>query len=288
MATLSNFLPQPHVVGKSREWDPISYIKIEKIGSGKRRVCWKAIESNFKVVAVVKEVFKKFEIPEILHYTHVLETLKGHPNIVDVRSWFWAEQRKDKHFKFIQIQTCYDGNLVDAINQRIFDGHPEWIKPAFLQLAEGLEFIHSKNAVINDLKGDNIFWRLENSSIHLVYGDFGGTDLPNKSSKQNTLTENYCSPSRLEDGLKTQADDVFGLGICYASIQQSKINTLNFPYQEWLKNKKKEYAEHVEEYACKLDETEWKPLICQMLAYERLERPAALQIKAELSNITRT
>ena len=279
--TLPNYESQPYVDGKMRTWGHFSYVKLKVLGEGERRICWRALLGNGRKVAIVKENFKHFEASEILHYTQVIGLLKAHPNIVDVQRWFWTMQRKGDGFKFFQIQTCYVNNLLEGINSDIFDVHPEWIKVALKQLAAGLAFIHSKGIIVNDLKLDNIFYRVH-KGILFSYGDFGGADLPNKRSSQHTFTDNYIAPSRLEDKQNTQADDVFCLGICFASIQQPGVRRLQFPYTKWARAPYKDYAEHVEDYADSLDDTAWKPIICQMLAYLRSERPTAKELNQQI------
>lgn len=274
---LPHYESQPYVEGKSRSWGSFAYTKLNVLGEGERRICWRALK-NGKIVAVVKEAFKSHEVLDILHYTQVVETLKGHPNVVNVDNWFWTKQRKGKNYKFFQIQTCYVNNLLEGINIGIFETHPKWIGIALMQLSEGLAFIHSKGIIVNDLKLDNIFYRIFNG-IQFSYGDFGGADLPYKPAPQYTFTDNYCSPSRLDDKLNTQADDVFSFGICCGSIQQPKSRRRHFPYAAWAKTPCKDYAEYVEDYASSLDDTLWKPMIGQMLAYERIERPSAQEIK---------
>ena len=68
----------------------------------------------------------------------------------------WIEDER----VYIQMEYCNQGNLAQLIERHEDLGRPiklEKIKQIASDVANGLEIIHSKGLVHNDLKPDNIF-----------------------------------------------------------------------------------------------------------------------------------
>lgn len=218
--SLPNFKERPASTGKHRAYKDVSYTKLELLGRGRARVCWKAQFDN-GVKAVLKQVFSKQDFKELAHYLNVLSTLKGHPAIAVTESTFWTVNKKLGNYKFFQIQTYYPHNLLDAVNEGLFHNNQQLVLIAFKQLAAGLHYIHSKGVVVNDIKLENIFFTHSlREGTQFVFGDLDGADLANERSTLDIGSYHYLSPERLAKKPRRASDDVYALGICFLAIQK--------------------------------------------------------------------
>lgn len=287
MQPLPNFKPQPLVDGRTRIWDDLKYDKVEILGKGRNRTCWRAhFPEGYK--AVVKEYFNETNTQEIAHYLRVIETLKGHPAVVHTETTFWTESDSPSKYKFFQIQTAYDSTLLEEVKSQLFIQYPHLIKSAFQQLADGLAFIHGKGVIVNDIKLDNIFCSLDyvgSLTGTFVYGDFDGADLKEARAPRFIYTNTFIAPSRLEDRNSTCADDIHSLGVCFAYIQYNNCHFPLYPFDAFTHGDATSLPEAYESFINKLHESPYKPLIKRMLAYLRSERPDAEQIRTEVKSL---
>ena len=268
--------------GKIRQYETISYIKLEEIGKGKYKTCWRA-QFGYDTRAVLKQNFQEKDVDELIHYLNVIQTLKGHPSIAVTEETFWTCGEAEGTYKFFQIQTCYTCDLVSAVNGGLFVDNPVLIQVAFRHLADGLAFIHERGVVVKDIKMDNIYLTHSLTQVQFVYGDFGGADLKDKQSSLNTVSAPYASPQRLRRELSVLADDVFSLGICFAAIQKGEVK-FRFPI-DFAKTANLPIDDAIEKFIKKTVFPQFRPLISPMLSVQRLDRPTAIELKKNVRGV---
>jgi NIMA (never in mitosis gene a)-related kinase len=123
------------------------------------------------------------------------------------------------------MEYCEGGDLKDKIDEHFYANKhfsKKEILDYFIQLCEGLLYLHSKKIIHRDIKSQNIFLK-DNGKIRI--GDFG---LAKKIKNRNTImtkvgTDSYMAPEVIQGETYGKAADVWGIGcIIY------ELCTLNF------------------------------------------------------------
>ncbi|XP_061221844.1 interferon-induced, double-stranded RNA-activated protein kinase isoform X8 [Neopsephotus bourkii] len=127
-------------------------------------------------------------------------------------------QKSDKEIPclFIQMELCEKGPLENWIekNRRNRKYH-EMAQTTFLQILEGVKYIHSKGLIHRDLKPQNIFVSDEDK---IKIGDFGlVTSVTCDNLTENTGTKSYMAPEQLGDRYGTEVD-IYALGLIWFEI----------------------------------------------------------------------
>ena len=93
----------------------------------------------------------------------------------------------------------------------------EW----FIEICEGVKYIHENKIIHRDLKPLNIFLTKDNK---IKIGDFGITTLLNYKSKAKTIigTQLYLSPEVMKNELYDYKSDIWNLGIILYELTQLK------------------------------------------------------------------
>ncbi|KAL2098755.1 hypothetical protein ACEWY4_005235 [Coilia grayii] len=154
-----------------------------------------------------------------------------------------------KVYLYIQMQLCRKENLKDWMAQR---GAPELREHSeclniFLQIAEAVEFLHSKGLMHRDLKPSNIFFTMDDV---VKVGDFGlVTAMDQEEDDQEEMsaltpmpvyarhtgqvgTKLYMSPEQLSGNSYSHKVDIYSLGLilfellCPFRTQMERIRTL--------------------------------------------------------------
>ncbi|XP_076830565.1 LOW QUALITY PROTEIN: eukaryotic translation initiation factor 2-alpha kinase 3 [Brachyhypopomus gauderio] len=154
-----------------------------------------------------------------------------------------------KVYLYIQMQLCRKENLKDWMAQR---SHAELREHAqclaiFLQIAEAVDFIHSKGLMHRDLKPSNIFFTLDDV---VKVGDFGlVTAMDQEEEDDEELsaltpmpvfarhtgqvgTKLYMSPEQLSGNLYSHKVDIYSLGLILFELlypfrtQMERVRTL--------------------------------------------------------------
>ena len=146
----------------------------------------------------------------------ILSKLK-HPNIIDC---YGFDNEKDKII--ISIKYEEGGDLLKRIeNQKNKYFKEEEIIDWFIEICEGIKYIHSKNIIYRDLKPQNIFLNKNND---IKIGDFGiSKQLINKTKASTKIgTENYLSPEIIQGQSYDYKSDIWNLGIILYELTQLK------------------------------------------------------------------
>ncbi|XP_028902325.1 eukaryotic translation initiation factor 2-alpha kinase 3 isoform X2 [Ornithorhynchus anatinus] len=132
-----------------------------------------------------------------------------------------------KVYLYIQMQLCRKENLKDWMNRRcnIEDRERTVCLQIFLQIAEAVEFLHSKGLMHRDLKPSNIFFTMDDV---VKVGDFGlVTAMDQDEEEQSVLTpmpayarhtgqvgtKLYMSPEQICGNSYSHKVDIFSLGL---------------------------------------------------------------------------
>ncbi|KAM4053625.1 eukaryotic translation initiation factor 2-alpha kinase 3 isoform 2-T2 [Anomaloglossus baeobatrachus] len=132
-----------------------------------------------------------------------------------------------KVYLYIQMQLCRQENLKDWMEVRCTleeRPHPESLH-IFLQIAEAVQFLHSKGLMHRDLKPSNIFFTMDDI---VKVGDFGlVTEMDQEEDEETTLTpmpayarhtgqvgtKLYMSPEQMYGQSYSHKVDIFSLGL---------------------------------------------------------------------------
>ncbi len=274
---LDNYKAPPLVTGSTYTWNDLQYSLIKKLGNGQRRECWKAqVGSEFR--AILKEPFNKNDVDDLIHFRKVISILNGHANVVKTHTTFWSIIQNT--YTFFIIQDCFTNCIVYLINELHFCNNTSEVHSVFLQLAEGLDYVHRRGVTINDISLDNIFYSIENNRAVVAYGDLGGADIEGAPSPTSVRNPVYASPSRLLDDKRTKSDDVYSLGLCVSAIQWDYTKgEILLPYEEFEKMPNpRNINVCMKNFKNKLESNCLKPLLLEMMADARDERPTAASL----------
>ncbi|KAK5616256.1 hypothetical protein CRENBAI_015164 [Crenichthys baileyi] len=157
-------------------------------------------------------------------------------------------QPSPKVYLYIQMQLCRKENLKDWMAQRCLPGQRDLNQclDIFLQIAEAVDFLHSKGLMHRDLKPSNIFFTMDDV---VKVGDFGlvtameqedDEDEPSVLTPAPLLTRHtgqvgtklYMSPEQLSGNSYSHKVDIYSLGLILFELlypfrtQMERVRTL--------------------------------------------------------------
>ncbi|XP_045440152.1 eukaryotic translation initiation factor 2-alpha kinase 3 isoform X7 [Pipistrellus kuhlii] len=132
-----------------------------------------------------------------------------------------------KVYLYIQMQLCRKENLKDWMNSRCSMEERGWATclHIFLQIAEAVEFLHSKGLMHRDLKPSNIFFTMDDV---VKVGDFGLVTAMDQDEEEPMVltpmpayarhtgqvgTKLYMSPEQIHGNNYSHKVDIFSLGL---------------------------------------------------------------------------
>ncbi|KAL4453416.1 hypothetical protein ABPG74_017623 [Tetrahymena malaccensis] len=147
-------------------------------------------------------------------------------------------------FYFILMQRCESSLYVWSQNNQNMIQNNVFYNIA-LQILDGLEFIHSKDWVLRDLKPQNILINYQNGQLEVKLCDFGAARHYPKLIKPKSThfygSLNYSPPEVIkqlklqkENVLQTKIGDIWAYGICLSEIGKSKLNFDNYDKPNWV------------------------------------------------------
>ena len=147
-----------------------------------------------------------------------------HPNIIN-----WYEFNLDKDKETIIMEYGEGGDLSQKIAEQKKKNEPfteKQIIDWFIQICEGVKYIHDKKIIHRDLKPNNIFLTKDNK---IKIGDFGlaKTLAFQNQAKTNVGAPAYLSPEILNDEPYDYKSDIWNLGIILYELTQLKHPFIN-------------------------------------------------------------
>ena len=147
-----------------------------------------------------------------------------HPNIIN-----WYEFNLDKDKETIIMEYGEGGDLSQKISEQKKKNEPfteKQIIDWFIQICEGVKYIHEKKIIHRDLKPNNIFLTKDNK---IKIGDFGlaKTLAFQNQAKTNVGAPAYLSPEILNDEPYDYKSDIWNLGIILYELTQLKHPFIN-------------------------------------------------------------
>ncbi|XP_038256046.1 eukaryotic translation initiation factor 2-alpha kinase 3 isoform X1 [Dermochelys coriacea] len=151
-----------------------------------------------------------------------------------------------KVYLYIQMQLCRKENLKDWMNRRCMIEERERAEclQIFLQIAEAVQFLHSKGLMHRDLKPSNIFFTMDDI---VKVGDFGLVTAMDQDEEEESVltpmpayarhtgqvgTKLYMSPEQIYGNTYSHKVDIFSLGLILFELlypfntQMERVRTL--------------------------------------------------------------
>jgi serine/threonine-protein kinase Chk2 len=224
----------------SRQTNPFlqQYTLLEKLGKGHFAEVYLCVEKSTGKRYAVK-IFSKPGGVEDRSKTEGLQQEIGvlmsvsHPNVLCLKDTFNERERV-----YLVLELAPEGELFNYIvmKQKLNENET---RKLFVQLFQGIKYLHERNIVHRDIKPENIL--LVNKNLHVKIADFGLAKIIGEESFTTTLcgTPSYVAPEILADSKQrkyTKAVDVWSLGvvlyICLCGFPpfSDELYSRDFPY----------------------------------------------------------
>ncbi|KFQ79942.1 Interferon-induced, double-stranded RNA-activated protein kinase, partial [Phoenicopterus ruber ruber] len=196
---------------------------IEPIGAGGFGNVFKATakidERTYAVKRVCFTKNVKREVKELARLDHenivrYYSSWKGYDHV----TYPGSRRKSDETIPclFIQMELCEQGPLEKWIQKNRQDRkYHEMAQNKFLQILEGVKYIHSEGLIHRDLKPQNIFVSHQDK---IKIGDFGlVTSVACERLTENRGTKSYMAPEQLGDSYGKEVD-IYALGLIWFEI----------------------------------------------------------------------
>ncbi|KAI1390203.1 Pkinase-domain-containing protein [Hypoxylon trugodes] len=157
----------------------------------------------------------------------------SHPNVLCLKDTF-----NEKNAVYLVLELAPEGELFNYIvmKQKLTEAET---RKLFIQLFQGIKYLHDRNIVHRDVKPENIL--LVDKELHVKLADFGLAKIIGEESFTTTLcgTPSYVAPEILAEGRHrkyTKAVDIWSLGvvlyICLCGFPpfSDELYSPEFPY----------------------------------------------------------
>ena len=236
------------------------------------------------VVAIKEQVRDQAEMDEYLRREISILKEVSHPNIL---SFCGSTERVDANGRFcLYILTEY-AQAGDMLQLFLSDQPLGWRFRCKLmrEAANGLEFLHSKNLIHRDIKGENF---LLTKDWHVKVSDLGmARPLIESSSTTMTIcgTDEYMAPELMFDEAYHNPVDVYALGmVMFEAMKRKKIGTDGFLVRSPADN----FAFDEDATRAEVPDDTPKSLLLlaiECLSYNDYERPASEDVAAWLEDL---
>ncbi|KAK2591829.1 serine/threonine protein kinase [Conoideocrella luteorostrata] len=214
------------------------YTLLEKLGKGHFAEVYLCIEKSTGQRYAVK-IFTKPPGMEDRSKTEGLQQEIGvlmgvsHPNVLCLKDTFNERDRV-----YLVLELASEGELFNFIVMKQKLSEDETRK-LFLQLFQGIKYLHERNIVHRDIKPENIL--LVDKNLHVKLADFGLAKIIGEESFTTTLcgTPSYVAPEILAETKQrkyTKAVDIWSLGvvlyICLCGFPpfSDELHSRDFPF----------------------------------------------------------
>ncbi|KAM3158958.1 Calcium/calmodulin-dependent protein kinase type<br_1 [Botrytis cinerea] len=191
------------------------YLLLEKLGSGHYATVYLCVEKATGQRFAVKVFTRNPGLGEkqrIEGLQQEIAILMGvsHPNILCLKDTF-----DEPGGTYLVLELAAEGELFNWIVKKGKLTEQETRK-VFVQLFEGLKYLHERGIVHRDIKPENIL--MTDEDLHVKLADFGLSKIIGEASFTTTLcgTPSYVAPEILQDSHHrkyTRAVDIWSLGV---------------------------------------------------------------------------
>ncbi|KAI0908932.1 SMAD/FHA protein kinase [Ustulina deusta] len=214
------------------------YTLLERLGKGHFAEVFLCVEKSTGQRYAVK-IFTKHpgmeERSKMEGLQQEIAVLMGvsHPNVLCLKDTF-----NEKNAVYLVLELAPEGELFNHIvlKQKLSEDET---RKLFLQLFQGIKYLHDRNIVHRDIKPENIL--LVDKDVHVKLADFGLAKIIGEESFTTTLcgTPSYVAPEILAEGRHrkyTKAVDIWSLGvvlyICLCGFPpfSDELYSRDFPY----------------------------------------------------------
>ncbi|KAI1845713.1 hypothetical protein JX265_008696 [Neoarthrinium moseri] len=191
------------------------YTLLERLGKGHFAEVFLCVEKSTGSKYAVK-IFTKHPGMEERSKTDGLQqeiaVLMGvsHPNVLCLKDTF-----NEKNAVYLVLELAPEGELFNHIvmKQKLSENET---RKLFIQLFQGIKYLHDRNIVHRDIKPENIL--VVDKEVHVKLADFGLAKIIGEESFTTTLcgTPSYVAPEILAEGRHrkyTKAVDIWSLGV---------------------------------------------------------------------------
>lgn len=186
------------------------YISEETVHGPFRLMTMMRMGRKFMVKGLMPEYVSRPEYRELLHKEFDLGVRFNHPYIVGVFSFEYVEDYGE-----CIIMEYVDGVTLDKFLAEK-PRRSERVRIA-RELAEAVNYMHSKGVSHRDLKPDNIMVTREGS--HVVIIDFGLGDSQDFAIlKSSSATLSYGAPEQLTSNVADMKSDIYSLGLIFGDL----------------------------------------------------------------------
>lgn len=186
------------------------YISEETVHGPFRLMTMMRMGRKFMVKGLMPEYVSRPEYRELLHKEFDLGVRFNHPYIVGVFSYEYVEDYGE-----CIIMEYVDGVTLDKFLAEK-PHRSERVRIA-RELAEAVNYMHSKGVSHRDLKPDNIMVTREDS--HVVIIDFGLGDSQDFAIlKSSSATLSYGAPEQLTSNVADMKSDIYSLGLIFRDL----------------------------------------------------------------------
>ena len=193
------------------------YSILQEVGHSSFGTVYKAVKGNEKVCALKKiqaEDSERTTDEELFLYQKKI----NHSNVVKVLGLF-------KHHKdmYIAMELCEDN-----LNQHYIKNRPD-MKDRYsmmVDMAKGVNYLHSKEIIHRDLKPDNILMKYDGNRPVCQISDYQMTYIRSTRSDWYRMYEGnqgYIAQELQEEAELTTATDVFTLGLVLFAAFNSSV-----------------------------------------------------------------
>lgn len=200
--------------GQGNRWKLEDFDIGRPLGKGKFGNVYLAREKKSKYIVALKVLFKsqlqKAQVEHQLRREIEIQSHLRHKNVLRMFGYFYDETRV-----YLILEYAPRGEMYKAL-QKQPDGHFDEASTATYvgQLADALNYCHSKKVIHRDIKPENLLLDLTGN---LKIADFGWS-VHAPSSRRATMcgTLDYLPPEMVEGGYHDESVDLWSLGVlCY-------------------------------------------------------------------------
>ncbi|KAI1083242.1 checkpoint kinase 2-like protein [Whalleya microplaca] len=214
------------------------YTLRERLGKGHFAEVFLCVEKSTGQRYAVKVFTKRPEVDDPAKTEGLQQEIAvlmsvSHPNVLCLKDTF-----NEKNAVYMVLELAPEGELFNHIvmKQKLTEDET---RKLFIQLFQGMKYLHDRNIVHRDIKPENIL--LVDKEAHVKLADFGLAKIIGEESFTTTLcgTPSYVAPEILAEGRHrkyTKAVDVWSLGvvlyICLCGFPpfSDELYSRDFPY----------------------------------------------------------